>query len=281
MPPATLEPTSTMENEKAAIKRSSAHEGRFQDEFPKVIESLVGSCEGLDEATSADDRIQRELTKTRGTASPCSLSAQNPENGFQTSDNHPEPRRISIRTALARIQELGLNDESEKTITAVVQHQTVVDSVAIPTMDDTTYYATNEEPRRPKFENACYIIVAIIFAVAIAGIAGGSVAFVNRAGTSLPTASPMALDEGAATHEKCKLDRNALADCEDSGLVVPDCATDRHHELAAAYSDFLSADTAQECDAAHKAIVALAVSQVNYGEDVVGDPVMFFAMSTL
>lgn len=233
---ATVE--STMESEKAAIKRTMAHEARFREEKQRIVESLGGSRVEL-VTPSGNARIQRKLMKESISTDCSSISS------FQVSGDRPE-------------QEPALTDD--------------LPIALVHLEEQNTPYTRQARRTGPKLnKNVCFILAAVILAVAIGGIIGVVVAFLNRAAASQ--------SGSGTTQEMCKMDRDVLSQCENGVLAIPDCAVDTYAKLIDTYADLL-VDTEQECDAAHQAMVALAVSHTNYGEGV-EDSIMFFAMSVL
>lgn len=281
----------TMENEKAAIKRSMAHEARFREEKQRIVESMGGSGAELTVTPCSDNtRIQRKLAKNTAEGSArsslLSTSQRSTRGAFQASSSS----RSSTSTPRKSENISGGSSLLLSTDSSATGFQTRDDDPeqAVPRGDlpralahtDEHYNYGVEERRREsrKFskKNTCYIVAAVILVIAIGGIVGVVVAFAKR------SASPTGGTDSSATggSNMCELDREALVtQCENGVLAVPDCAADSYQELVDTYSGLL-VGTEQECDVAHQGLVALAVSQTNHGGDV-EDPMLFFAMSTL
>lgn len=237
------------QNKKAVVKRTMAHEVRFREEKQQILESLGGSRAEIVNP-SADDRIQRKLTKESGSTASSSSS----RSGFRASDDRPEQPTQSddIPMALDHSEEQSGYDMEERRQRGIKSNK-----------------------------KTWFIALAVVLALAAIGvIVAVIVVLANRAGTSSPSTS------GAATVSSapddlgiCTLDRQALAQCENGVLAVPACAADTYQELIDTYSGLL-VGTEQKCDAAHQGLVALAVAQTNHGHDAV-EPITFFVMSNL
>lgn len=280
--------TTTMEHEKAAIKRSMAHEARFREEKQRIVESMGGSGAELVTPCCSDTRIQRKLAKNKsaGSARASLLSSQRSTatGAFQASNSSS---RRSSSTPRKSEDNSGGSSSLLSTQSSATGFQACDPEQAVPRGDLPRALAHTEEhnnygieerrreSRKFSKKNTCYIVAAVILVIAIGGIVGVVVAFAKR------STSPTGVTDSSTTSSNmCELDREALVtQCENGVLAVPDCAAESYQELVDTYSGLL-VGTEQECDVAHQGLVALAVSQTNHGGDV-EDPMLFFAMSTL
>lgn len=143
------------------------------------------------------------------------------------------------------------------------------------TQIENSQYNQEEKRRRRK---RCYwrCAAAIIFlAVGIAGI----VMFAARGGEPFNTA---AADDEEENTPGCALNMDQLSKCKLYGLRIPPCAVEKYNTFRKIYikhTNPLDVDILTECDATHKAVVALSVAATNY--NLKDDAGFYYAMASL